>query len=53
MKFRDKRSGVFYRPSVEQVARWMADDPNLEAVVEPKVEEPKKAAPKKPKKKSE
>lgn len=50
MKFRDKRSGVVYEPSSEQVACWMADDPNLEAVEEPKVEEPKKAAPKKPKK---
>lgn len=53
MKFRDKRSGTVYKPSSEQVARWMAQDPNLEAVVEPKIEEPKKAAPKKPKKKSE
>ena len=41
MKFRDKRSGVVYEPSCEQVARWMAQNPNLEAVGE------KKAAPKK------
>lgn len=53
MKFRDKRSGVVYEPSSEQVARWMAQNPNLEAVEEPKVEAPKKAAPKKPKKKTE
>ena len=53
MKFRDMRSGVVYEPSNEQVARWMARNPNLEAVVEPKVEEPKKAAPKKTKKKTE
>ena len=48
MKFRDKRSGVVYEPSDEQVARWMAQSKNLEAF-----EESKKAAPKKPKKKSE
>lgn len=53
MKFRDKRSGTVYKPSNDQVIRWMAQDPNLEAVVEPKIEEPKKAAPNKPKKKSE
>lgn len=50
MKFRDKRSGVVYEPSSEQVARWMAQNPNLEAVEEPKVGEPKKAAPKAKKK---
>ena len=53
MKFRDKRSGVVYEPSSEQVACWMAKDQNLEAVMEPEIEEPKKAAPKKPKKKTE
>lgn len=47
MKFRDKRSGVVYEPSSEQVARWMAQNPNLEAVEEPKKAAPKKAAKKK------
>ena len=53
MKFRDKRSGVVYEPSSEQVACWMAQNPNLETVDEQKVEEPKKAAPKNAKKKTE
>lgn len=47
MKFRDKRSGVVYEPSSEQVACWMAQNPNLEAVVEPKKAAPKKASKKK------
>ena len=48
--FRDKRSGTVYRPSNEQVARWMAEDPNLEAVEETEAVKPRKAAPKKQKK---
>lgn len=51
MKFRDKRSGVVYEPSSEQIACWMAQNPNLEAIVEQKVEEAAKAAPKKATKK--
>lgn len=56
MKFRDKRSGLIYAPSNEQVACWMAKDPNLEPIVKPEKAAPKKAekaAPKKPKKKTE
>ena len=55
MKFRDKRSGLIYAPSNEQVACWMAKDPNLEPIVKPEKAAPKKAekaAPKKPTRKS-
>lgn len=41
MKFRDKMTGAIYEPTAE-VAALMEGNPNLE-----KVEEPKKAAPRK------